>query len=186
MLCSSPDDALSVLRSGVLQMAMAIHLSIAISNQIERLKCLVCNHIVSRFLLVAGSHPAKDETSLLFYFNITDLKNSEKWALNFGNKRKVSLPELFQYETLLSLVGTCDVCLSIILKTRMNQLNCAVFHLTRICQLWPKTILKVRGGASHRKRETCPCPWRLRVIWVKSPKLGDECRCQGRAGLRAS
>ena len=32
------DDALSVLRSGVLQMAMAIHLSIAISNQIERLK----------------------------------------------------------------------------------------------------------------------------------------------------
>ena len=70
----------------------------------------------------------------------------------------------------------------------MNQLDCAVFHLTRICQPWPKTILKVRGGASHRKREreTCPCPWRLRVIWVKSPKLGDECRCQGRAGLRAS
>ena len=40
MLCSSPDDALSVLQSGVLQMAMAIHLSIAISNQIERLTCV--------------------------------------------------------------------------------------------------------------------------------------------------
>ena len=88
---------------------------------------------------------------LLFYFNINDLKNSEKWALNFANKQKVSLPELFQYETFISLVGTCDV--SIILKTRMNQLNSAVFHLTRICQLWPKTILKVRGGASHRKRD---------------------------------
>ena len=42
MLCSSPDDALSVLWSGVLQMAMAILLSIAFSNQIERLKWLVC------------------------------------------------------------------------------------------------------------------------------------------------
>ena len=46
MLCSSPDDALSVLRSGVLQMAMAIHLSIAISNQIERFKWLVCILII--------------------------------------------------------------------------------------------------------------------------------------------
>ena len=36
----SPDDALSVLQSGVLQMAMAIHLSIAFSNLIERLKWL--------------------------------------------------------------------------------------------------------------------------------------------------
>ena len=46
MLCSSPDDALSVLQSGVLQMAMAIHLSIAFSNQIERLKWLVCILII--------------------------------------------------------------------------------------------------------------------------------------------
>ena len=46
MLCSSPDDALSVLRSGVLQMAMAIHLSIAFSNPIERLKWLVCILII--------------------------------------------------------------------------------------------------------------------------------------------
>ena len=46
MLCSSPDDALFVLQSGVLQMAMAIHLSIAFSNQIERFKWLVCILII--------------------------------------------------------------------------------------------------------------------------------------------
>ena len=44
MLCS-----LTVLRSGVLQMAMAIHLSIAFSNQIERLKWLV--YILIFFLI---------------------------------------------------------------------------------------------------------------------------------------
>ena len=35
MLCSSPDDALSVLRSGVLQMALAIYLPIAYQQSIR-------------------------------------------------------------------------------------------------------------------------------------------------------
>ena len=38
IVCSSTDDALSLLRSGVLQMAVAIYLSIAFSNQFERLQ----------------------------------------------------------------------------------------------------------------------------------------------------
>ena len=42
----STDDALSVLQIGVLQMALAIHLSIAFSNEFERLKWFVCILII--------------------------------------------------------------------------------------------------------------------------------------------
>ena len=72
MLCSSSDDAPSVRRSGVLQMAVAIHLSIAFQQSIwnNTWTCYYYHNFLNEtifldLLVVAGSHPAKDETSLL-------------------------------------------------------------------------------------------------------------------------
>ena len=63
----------SLLRSGVLQMAVAIHLSIAFSNKFETLQWPACILIILNgtlyldLLLVAGSYPFKDKISLLLY-----------------------------------------------------------------------------------------------------------------------
>ena len=89
MLCCSLDEALSVLRSGVLQMAVAIHLSIAFSNKFEILTCANSNNFLNltlylELLLVAGSHPFKDKISL-YYIILMKLRSK---TLNFGGVSK--------------------------------------------------------------------------------------------------
>ena len=66
----------------------------------------------------------------------------------------------------------------------MNQLKCAVFHLTRVCQLWPKTILKVRGASSHRKIERdLPLPLAAAGDLGEEPKTrGDVMNAGARVG----